>query len=83
MCALVTLNVMGVCVFIIIPFTFPVPCCQVLATPVAGNLLDYFQSRSIDGLPPQHTYGYTLIFLVAVIYFASGTFFVKYLDSVH
>jgi hypothetical protein len=54
-----------------------------LATPVAGNLLDYFQSKSENGLAPEHTYGYTIIFLVAVVYFASGTFFVKYLDAVH
>ena len=48
---------------------------QVLATPIAGFLLDNFQrvgkAQSIPNL------GYTVIFLVAVVYFVLGTVFVK------
>jgi len=48
---------------------------QVIATPIAGSLLDNFQrvgkAQSIPNL------GYTVIFLVAVVYFALGTVFVK------
>jgi len=48
---------------------------QVIATPIAGFLLDNFQrvgkAQSIPNL------GYTVIFLVAVVYFALGTVFVK------
>ncbi len=48
---------------------------QVLATPIAGFLLDNFQrvgkAQSIPNL------GYTVIFLVAVVYFILGTVFVK------
>lgn len=48
---------------------------QLVATPVAGFLLDTFQA-----LGKQHgrpTLGYTVIFGVALIYFALGTFFVS------
>ena len=48
---------------------------QVIATPIAGFLLDNFQrvgkAQSIPNL------GYTVIFLVAVVYFVLGTVFVK------
>lgn len=50
---------------------------QVLATPIAGYLLDYFQL-----LFPGRTVGYTVIFLLSVVYYAAGTFFVKYLEAV-
>ena len=53
---------------------------QVIATPVAGLLLDRFQSvgasRSIPHL------GYTVIFLVAVVYFLFGSLFVKQIKKV-
>lgn len=53
-----------------IAFTMP----QILAVPLAGALLDRFQilGQSI-GLP---TLGYTVIFSLAVSYFALGTYFV-------
>jgi MFS family permease len=48
---------------------------QVIATPVAGFLLDSFQkvgrAQNVPNL------GYTVIFLVAVLYFILGTVFVK------
>lgn len=50
---------------------------QVLATPVAGYLLDYFQD-----LYPGHTLGYTVIFLLSVVYYGCGTYFVKFLEGV-
>jgi hypothetical protein len=53
---------------------------QVIATPVAGFLLDSFQpigaARNIPNL------GYTVIFLVAVVYFVLGTVFVKQIKGV-
>ncbi|HEY2982052.1 MAG TPA: MFS transporter [Anaerolineales bacterium] len=53
---------------------------QVIATPVAGFLLDNFQpigaARNIPNL------GYTVIFLVAVVYFVLGTVFVKQIKGV-
>jgi len=48
---------------------------QVIATPIAGYMLDYFQKMG-------HNLGYSVIFLLAVLYFSAGTFFVKYVDSV-
>lgn len=50
---------------------------QVIAAPVAGYLLDYFQQ-----VGPGYNLGYTVIFLVSVIYFGAGTYFVKYIHSV-
>lgn len=48
---------------------------QVIATPVAGFLLDNFQRAGrAQGLP---NLGYTVIFLMAVVYFALGTVFVN------
>jgi MFS family permease len=53
---------------------------QVIATPIAGFLLDNFQrvgaARGVDNL------GYTVIFLIAVVYFALGTVFVKQIKKV-
>lgn len=54
---------------------------QVLATPVAGYLLDWFQ-ESFQDLWPGHTLGYTVIFLLSVVYYAFGTYFVKFLEAV-
>ncbi len=53
---------------------------QVVATPIAGFLLDNFQrvgrAQNIPNL------GYTVIFLVAVVYFIFGTVFVKQIKKV-
>jgi len=53
---------------------------QVIATPIAGFLLDSFQpigrANNIPNL------GYTIIFLMAVVYFALGTWFVKQIKGV-
>jgi MFS family permease len=53
---------------------------QVIATPVAGYLLDNFQrvgaAQNIPNL------GYTVIFVIAVIYFVLGTVFVKQIKKV-
>ena len=53
---------------------------QVIATPIAGFLLDKFQvvgkEQNIANL------GYTVIFLLAVVYFALGTVFVKQIKKV-
>lgn len=54
---------------------------QVLATPVAGYLLDWFQDN-FQELWPGHTLGYTVIFLLSVVYYAFGTYFVKFLEAV-
>lgn len=50
---------------------------QVIAAPIAGYLLDFFQNvnRSI-GL------GYSVIFLVSVLYFCAGAYFVKKIHAV-
>ncbi len=48
---------------------------QVIAAPIAGYLLDYFQQFG-------HNLGYTAVFLSAVVYYALGTFFVKELEGV-
>jgi MFS family permease len=48
---------------------------QVIATPVAGALLDNFQRVGRNNNLP--TLGYTVIFLMAVVYFFLGTLFVK------
>lgn len=50
---------------------------QVIAAPVAGYLLDYFQT-----IGPSYNLGYSVIFLVAVIYFAAGTVFVKFIHAI-
>ena len=50
---------------------------QMIAAPVAGHLLDYFQTIS-----PALNLGYTVIFLVSVGYFAAGTYYVKHIHGV-
>ncbi len=53
---------------------------QVIATPIAGFLLDNFQSvGKAQNIP---NLGYTVIFLVAVVYFIFGTVFVKQIKKV-
>jgi hypothetical protein len=53
---------------------------QVIATPIAGFLLDNFQrvgkAESIPNL------GYTVIFMLAVVYFFLGTVFVRQIKGV-
>lgn len=53
---------------------------QVISTPIAGFLLDHFQvvgkSQNLPNL------GYTVIFIVAVIYFILGTVFVRQIKGV-
>jgi len=53
---------------------------QVIATPVAGFLLDSFQPIGEANHIPN--LGYTIIFLMAVVYFALGTVFVKQIKGV-
>lgn len=50
---------------------------QVIAAPVAGNLLDYFEKIA----PTLHV-GYSMIFLLAVVYFSSGLYYIKYVVNV-
>eukprot|EP00455_Lapot_gusevi_P055993 TRINITY_DN919_c0_g1_i3.p1 TRINITY_DN919_c0_g1~~TRINITY_DN919_c0_g1_i3.p1 ORF type:complete len:204 (-),score=59.15 TRINITY_DN919_c0_g1_i3:54-626(-) len=50
---------------------------QVLAAPIAGNLLDYFEK-----IAPQIHLGYSIIFLLAVVYYSGGTYFVKFIQKV-
>jgi len=52
---------------------------QVIAAPISGALLDYFQKVG----PKEINLGYSVVFFVAVIYYAFGTFFVKFIDGVH
>lgn len=54
-----------------VAFTFP----QVIATPIAGFLLDKFQV--IGQQQGQPTLGYTVIFLLAALYLALGTVLVR------
>ncbi len=56
-----------------IAFTLP----QVLATPIAGFLLDNFQRLGKTPALNQPTLGYTLIFILAAIYFVLATVLVK------
>ncbi|HVO68396.1 MAG TPA: MFS transporter [Aggregatilineaceae bacterium] len=53
---------------------------QVIATPIGGFLLDKFQVISRTQAIPN--LGYTVIFLVAVLYFILGTVFVRQIKSV-
>jgi MFS family permease len=48
---------------------------QVIATPVAGFLLDHFQQ--VGKVQNVANLGYTVIFMMAVLYFVLGTVFVK------
>ena len=53
---------------------------QVIATPIAGYLLDNFQRvGKVQNVP---NLGYTVIFMVAVVYFIFGTVFVKQIKKV-
>jgi MFS family permease len=53
---------------------------QVIATPIAGFLLDNFQRvGKVQNIP---NLGYTVIFMVAVVYFIFGTVFVKQIKKV-
>ena len=53
---------------------------QVIATPVAGFLLDNFQRvGKVQNIP---NLGYTVIFMMAVVYFLFGTVFVKQIKKV-
>lgn len=51
---------------------------QVVAGPLAGTLLDYFQRHS----PSDMNLGYTIIFMCAVVYYALGTYCVKMVRGV-
>jgi type III secretory pathway component EscS len=53
---------------------------QVIATPIAGFLLDKFQVIGQAQNTPN--LGYTVIFLLAVVYFILGTVFVKQIKKV-
>jgi MFS family permease len=53
---------------------------QVIATPIAGFLLDNFQRVGAAQNAPN--LGYTVIFLMAVVYFVLGTVFVKQIKKV-
>jgi MFS family permease len=50
---------------------------QVIAAPVAGNLLDYFEK-----IAPQWHLGYSMIFFLAVIYYTAGSYYVRYVEKV-
>ena len=59
-----------------VAFTFP----QVIATPIAGFMLDKFQV--VGRANGQPNLGYTVIFLLAVVYFALGTILVRRIRKV-
>lgn len=50
---------------------------QVIAAPVAGNLLDYFET-----IGPSFHVGYSMIFMLAVVYYAAGSYYVRYVENV-
>ena len=50
---------------------------QLLATPVAGGLLDYFRRVGMASTPQQPYLGYQVVFLLAASYFAVGTLLVR------
>jgi MFS family permease len=53
---------------------------QVIATPIAGFMLDNFQVVGRNNNIPN--LGYTVIFLISVVYFVLGTVFVKQIKKV-
>jgi MFS family permease len=55
---------------------------QMLATPFAGFFLDAFQKIGKTPAVNQPTLGYTVIFLIAVVYFFFGTVFVSKIKTV-
>jgi hypothetical protein len=56
--------------------TFP----QVIATPIAGFLLDHFQVIGVQRGAPH--LGYTVIFLLATLYLVFGTVMVRQIRKV-
>lgn len=50
---------------------------QVIAAPVAGRLLDTFEQ-----IGPQLHVGYSMVFLFSVMYYAAGSYYVKYVEGV-
>jgi MFS family permease len=53
---------------------------QVIATPIAGFLLDNFQRVGrVQAIP---NLGYTVIFLLSVVYFILGTVFVRQIKKI-
>jgi len=51
---------------------------QVLATPLAGTVLDIFQSEKQPGNPAgTHARGYQIVFMMAAAYFVLATFLIK------
>ena len=54
---------------------------QVIATPVGGFLLDYFQKVGLQ----KHIYhlGYIVIFVVAVIYFILGSIVLRKIKGIY
>jgi hypothetical protein len=59
-----------------VAFTFP----QVIATPIAGFLLDKFQAVGTRTGAPN--LGYTAIFTMATLYFILGTILVRQIRKV-
>ena len=55
---------------------------QMIATPFAGFFLDAFQKIGKSPTVNQPTLGYTVIFLMSVVYFALGTVFVSKIKKV-
>lgn len=61
-----------------VALTFP----QVIATPIAGFLLDYFNHLGRAPDAPPTTFGYTVIFTLATLYFILGTVLVRRIRKV-
>lgn len=59
-----------------VAMTFP----QVIATPIAGFMLDKFQAIGVQSGAPN--LGYTVIFLLATVYFVLGTVLVRQIRKV-
>jgi hypothetical protein len=59
-----------------VAFTFP----QVIATPIAGFMLDKFQA--VGSQAGVHNLGYTVIFTLATLYFILGTVLVRRIRKV-
>lgn len=50
---------------------------QVIAAPIAGNLLDYFEK-----IGPSLHLGYSIVFCVSGVYFVVGSYFVYKIEAV-
>ena len=50
---------------------------QVVAAPIAGNLLDYFEK-----IHPSYHIGYSIVFSLSSCYFALGTYLIKKINAV-